>query len=256
MTGPPGRPLRAGTSVVDLTGGMFGVIGILTALHERARTGEGQRVKSALFETTAFLVGQHMAYAAFQDEPIPPMPARVSAWSVYQPFDTADDEAVFIGIISEKHWERFCEAFDRADLLEDDRFQSNNDRIEHRDALIPDLEAMIADMETEEVVRRCEEAHIPFAPVARPEDLFDDPHLNAGRGLLETTFGGGVETKVPRLPVEVDEYDFGLRNDPPHDVGTDTASILAELGYDEDAIDRLREDGVVTTPESEPSGDS
>jgi crotonobetainyl-CoA:carnitine CoA-transferase CaiB-like acyl-CoA transferase len=250
MTGPPGRPLRAGTSVVDITGGMFGVIGILTALYERERTGEGQRVKSALFETTAFLVGQHMAYAAFQDEPIPPMPARVSAWSVYQPFDTADDEAVFIGIISEKHWERFCEAFGRADLLEDERFQSNNDRIEHRDALLPDLEAMIEEMGRGEVVRRCEEAHIPFAPVARPEDLFDDPHLNAGKGLIETTFGGGVETKVPRLPVEVDEHDFGLRNDPPHEIGTDTASILANLGYDEAAIERLRDEGVVTTPDA------
>jgi crotonobetainyl-CoA:carnitine CoA-transferase CaiB-like acyl-CoA transferase len=256
MTGPPGRPLRAGTSVVDITGGMFGVIGILTALHERARTGEGRRVKSALFETTAFLVGQHMAYAAFQDEPIPPMPARVSAWSVYQTFDTADGEPVFIGIISEKHWKRFCEAFDREDLLEDERYQSNNDRIEHRDALIPDLEAMLEAMPKDEVVRRCEDAHIPFAPVARPEDLFDDPHLNAGSGLVETTFRDDVEAKVPRLPVEIDEYDFDLRNDPPRDVGADTASILGALGYDETTIQELRDAGVVTLPDAEDAPES
>ena len=121
MTGPPGQPLRAGTSIIDITGGMFGAMGAITALYDRERTGEGTYIKSALFETTAFIMGQHMAYAALTDGPVPPMPARVSAWSVYKLFDTKDEDQVFIGIISEKHWQKFCEAFDRSDWLEDER---------------------------------------------------------------------------------------------------------------------------------------
>ena len=121
MTGPPGQPTRAGASIVDISGGMFAVIGILTALYERERTRKGKFIKSALFETCAFLMGQHMAYAALSEDPIPPMPARISAWAVYRIFDTSDDEKLFIGLISDKHWERFCKVFDRNDLFNDSR---------------------------------------------------------------------------------------------------------------------------------------
>src|SRR5512142_1461821 len=143
MTGPPGRPLRAGASVIDITGGMFGVIAILLALKERAATGKGSKVKSALFETTAFLMGQHMAYAALTDEPVPPMAARVSAWSVYRVFTCKDGQPVFVGLISDKHWERFCEAFGREDLLADARLRTNNDRIKERAWLLPELERLL-----------------------------------------------------------------------------------------------------------------
>ena len=175
MTGPPGQPLRAGTSVVDITGGMFGVIGILAALHERESTGKGQLVKAALFETTAFLMGQHMAYSALVDHPVPPMPARVSAWSIYRTFPTADDDLVFIGIISENHWRAFAEAFDRPDWLEDARLATNNARIDAREWFIPDVEQTLAQHDKAEIIRRAEAAGIPFAPIARPEDLFDGP---------------------------------------------------------------------------------
>ncbi len=119
MTGPPGQPLRAGASIVDIMGGAFGAIAILVALRERDATGRGQLVENGLFETAAYIMGQHMTYAAIAQTPIPPMPARVSAWAIYRLFDTADEQQVFVGVTSDKHWEAFCRVFDRPDLFAD-----------------------------------------------------------------------------------------------------------------------------------------
>jgi crotonobetainyl-CoA:carnitine CoA-transferase CaiB-like acyl-CoA transferase len=248
MTGPPGEPLRAGTSIVDITGGMFGAMGAITALYERERTGTGTYVKSALFETVAFVMGQHMAYSALIDEPVPPMPARVSAWSVYKLFDTKDGEKVFIGLISEKHWKQFCDAFDRQDWLEDERLETNNKRISERDWFLPAVEEMIKTYTKQEVIDICDKAGICFAPIARPEDLFDDPQLNQGRGpLLETTFPAGVKTKMPRLPLQIGDHEFAKRSDPPAAIGADTREVLTSLGYSVDDIDALVERNVVAT---------
>lgn len=244
MTGRPGDPLRAGTSIVDITGGMFGVIGILAALHERNATGKGSFVKAALFETTAFLMGQHMAYGAITKTPVPPMPARVSAWSIYRTFQGSDGLPVFVGIISEKHWERFCAAFGREDWLADERLKTNNDRIAQRDWFLPEVEKLLAHFSKQELIERCEQAEIPVAPIANVEDLFDDPQLNAGGSLLETTLPDGTVTKLPKLPLELSEADFSLRNDPPT-VGRDTVEILTDLGYSADEIDRLKQEKVI-----------
>jgi crotonobetainyl-CoA:carnitine CoA-transferase CaiB-like acyl-CoA transferase len=248
MTGPPGAPTRAGTSIIDITGGLFGVLGILTALYDRQRTGQGAFVKSSLFESTAFVMGQHMACSAITKQPVPPMPARVSAWSVYRLFETKDNDQIFIGLISEKHWQAFCKAFERQDWLEDERLQSNNGRIEQRDWFLPAVEEMLSKYTKAEITRRCDEAGICFSPVSKPEDLFDDPHLNQEKGgLLDTTFPGGEKTKMPRLPVRIGDYDFGLRNDPPAGIGQDTASVLSGLGYSDEAIASLAGDGVIKT---------
>jgi crotonobetainyl-CoA:carnitine CoA-transferase CaiB-like acyl-CoA transferase len=246
MTGEPGKPMRAGTSIVDIGGGMFGLIGILSALYTRSRTGEGAFLKSALFETAAFFMGQHMAYGALSDEPVPPMPARVSAWSIYRIFE-ASDGPIFIGIISEKHWKAFCEAFERDDWLADPRLGSNNDRISEREWLHPAVAEMIATLPRAEVIARCERAGIPFSPISRPEDLYDDPQLNEGLGLLETRLPAGVTTKLPRIPLEMADTDLGLRHNPPA-IGEHSAQLLEELGYSPDEIARLKEAGVVTTP--------
>jgi len=245
MTGPPGQPLRAGSSIVDIGGALFGVIGILLALREREQTGTGQLIKSGLFETTAFFMGQHMACAALSDEPLPPMSARKDTWSVYQIFNTQTGEPVFIGITSDKHWHRFCKAFKRENWLEDERLESNRGRLAQREWLIPEIEAMTSQLSKAEVIRLCEEAEIPFAPIAHPEDLFEDPQLNQGAGLLETVFPDGVVSKLPRTPIEMTDHDFDLRLNPPQ-IGEHTGDILGELGYTPQRIKELAEEGVVT----------
>ncbi|WP_372399429.1 CoA transferase [Azospirillum sp. HJ39] len=253
MTGPSGRPLRAGTSVVDITGGMFAVIAILVALRERERTGKGQAIETALFETTVFLMGQHLCYAAQSDGPIPPMPERVSAWAVYETFRTADGRPIFVGITTDSHWERFCAVIDRPDLRDDPEFRTNNDRIAARPRLLPLLTALFGGLSMEEAVSVCERARIPFAPIARPEDLFDDPHLQATGGLMPTTLPNGVRTALPRLPIHVADADLTIRRDPPR-VGQDTRAVLAELGYGPAAIEQLTEAGIVVA-DSEPDSD-
>jgi crotonobetainyl-CoA:carnitine CoA-transferase CaiB-like acyl-CoA transferase len=247
MTGEPGKPMRAGTSIIDMGGGMFGLIGILTALYIREKTGEGTFLKTSLFETAAYFMGQHMAYGALTDEPVPPMPARVSAWSIYRVFQTQDGP-IFIGIISEKHWKAFCDAFGRDDWLADERLGSNNDRISEREWLHPAVAEMIAEYPRAEVVARLDRAGVPFSPIARPEDLYDDPQLNEGLGLLETVLPAGVTAKLPRIPLEMDEYDFGLRRNPPA-IGEDTVELLRRLGYTAEQIAELVAKEVVATVE-------
>ena len=236
MTGPVGQPLRAGTSVIDITGGMFGVIGILSAIYERELTGKGKFVKSALFETTAFLMGQHMAVSALTGTPVPPMPARVSAWSIYKTFESKDGEQVFVGIISEKHWERFCLVFEKSDWFSDERLKTNNNRIDERDWFLPAVDAMMKEYSKSEIITKCEQADIPVAPIARPEDLFDDPQLNQGGSLFETTIQGNIKTKLPKIPLEIEDAAFSLRNNPP-EIGEDTIEILREYGYLKNEID-------------------
>jgi crotonobetainyl-CoA:carnitine CoA-transferase CaiB-like acyl-CoA transferase len=230
MTGPSGRPLRAGTSVIDITGGMFAVIAIQAALRERERTGRGQLVRSALFESAVFLMGQHLCYAAQTDGPVPPMPERVSAWAIYETFSTACGRQIFVGITSDKHWHRFCEATGRADLLADTSLAHNNDRIAARPRLVPQVAAIFAGLTQDEGLALCERAAIPFAPVVRPEDLFTDPHLAETGGLLPTTLPNGMRTALPRLPVEMGGRSFGLYHDPPQ-AGADTRAVLGALGY-------------------------
>jgi crotonobetainyl-CoA:carnitine CoA-transferase CaiB-like acyl-CoA transferase len=247
MTGLPGKPMRAGTSIVDINGGMFGVIGILLALYDRNRTGKGTFVTSSLFETTAFVMAQHMATSAITKKPVPPMAARVSTWSVYRIWDTADGEQVFVGITSDKHWEQFCKQFDRQDWFEDDRLKTNNDRIDARDWFLPDVEQTLVKYTKDEIIKRCEEGKIPFAPIGKPEDLFDDPHLNQGGRLLETTFPGGEKAKMPRLPFLVGDYDFNKRLDPPPEVGQDTREILESAGFTKEQIDEYVANNIIRT---------
>lgn len=246
MTGPPGTPLRAGSSVIDISGGMFAAIAAITALYDRERTGKGTYIKSALFETTAFLMGQHMAYAALTEGPVPPMPARVSAWSIYQLFETKDAQQVFVGIISEKHWARFCDAFERQDWFKDERLKTNNDRIGQRDWFLPDVQEMLRGYTKDEIIDRCDTAGVCFAPIAKPEDLFDDPQLNNGTsGLLETTFPNGEKTKMPRLPLQFGSYDLNKRSDPPALIGADTREVLTSMGINPETIKSLEAKKIV-----------
>lgn len=203
MTGPPGRPLRAGTSVIDATGGMFGVIGILAALEERRRTGRGQKIQSALFETTVWLVGQHMAQKAVTGKAADPMPARISAWAIYDVFQTKD-EPVFVGVVTDALWEKFCALFGLDELWADESLRRNNERVKARDRILPAIRELFAGMTRDEVIAKLEGSGLPFAPIGRPEDMFDDPHLNASGGLQDVTLPDGRVTKLPALPISME----------------------------------------------------
>lgn len=236
MTGPPGRPLRAGASVVDITGGMFGVIGVLAALERRHRTGIGGEIKCALYETTAFLVGQHMAQMAVTGHAAQPMPVRISAWAIYDVFETARaDEQLFVGVVSDAQWTAFCTAFNLSALSAEPDYATNNQRVRARDAILPHVRALFAAMPREELVARLETLGLPFAPIARPDDLFDDPHLVQSGGLMDVTIPGGAATRLPGLPIEFDGERAPLRHDIP-EAGADGAAILREIGMDDAAI--------------------
>jgi crotonobetainyl-CoA:carnitine CoA-transferase CaiB-like acyl-CoA transferase len=245
MTGPPGQPLRAGASVVDIMGGMFAVIGIQAALREREHTGRGQFVKSALYESTAFLMMQHMSGEVVTGKPMPPMPSREGAWAIYEPLTTADGKQIFVGLTSDGHWRRFCEQFGRQDLLQDAAYKSNEDRVRARPVLRPLVAAIVAQHKLAELADVFDRIDIPFAPVAKPGDLFDDPQLNAGGRMLEIDFPNGVRAKLPRLPIEMGEHDFGLQRQAP-ELGAHTTEILAELGLAQSDIAALDRRGVIS----------
>lgn len=241
MTGPPGRPLRAGASVVDITGGMFGAIGVLGALQQRHRTGKGAQITCSLYETTAFLVGQHMAQQAVTGQEAKPMPVRLAAWAVYDVFETANEgEQLFVGVVSDSQWKTFCQAFELDELLNNPELETNNQRTGKRDVIIPVVREMFQKKTRAELVEKLETIGLPFAPIAKPAELFDDPHLNAG-GLLPITMpNNGEKTKLPALPIEYEGERFGVFHDVPT-VGEDTDQILADIGFDAASIARLKD---------------
>ena len=244
MTGPTGRPLRAGTSVVDIMAGMFGAFGIVLALKQRDRTGKGGLVESALFESVVFLMGQHLAITAMNGAPPPPMPERVSSWAVYEIFATSDGQQMFIGITSDGQWKRFCEIFKQPALAADPKLATNNQRIEARPWLVPKIAEVFKGHGRDELERLCLEADISFAPVARPQDLFDNPHLLANGSLAPTTLPGGVRTRLPLLPFQMFGWRPPLLRDAP-EIGQHNDEVLAEIGYDEAAIADLKAAGML-----------
>ena len=251
MTGPIGRPLRAGASVIDIMGAVFGVIAIQAALRERELTGKGQRVGSALFESAAFLMSTHMAGMAATGLEARPMPARRGAWAIYEVFKTAGDGQLFIGVTSDQQWARFVEEFSLQDLAADPRLATNILRLAEREWLIPALQAVIETFPQNEVEARCERANVSWAPVSQPGDLFTDPHLLATGGLLDVFISrtGGTDGKkvgLPALPIE-----FGPERDRPGihrqspRIGEHSREVLSDAGYAEGEIDSLVGSGVV-----------
>jgi len=244
MTGPLGQPLRCGASVIDIMGGSYGAIGILVGLYNREKTGRGEYIIASLYESTAFLVGQHMTYSAVSGKPAPPMPNRVSAWSIYDRFESKEGEMVFVGVTSDMQWKRFCETFGLSSLSADKRLATNNDRIAQREWLIPELERVFKKLEKSEILEQCEKAGVPFAPIAKPEDLFEDPQLNQSGSLVDTTLPGGVKAKLPKIPVRIGSHDFGLRNNPPR-VGEGSREVLKSIGISDEEIEELQNAGTL-----------
>ncbi|MEE8281115.1 MAG: CaiB/BaiF CoA-transferase family protein [Gammaproteobacteria bacterium] len=248
MTGPPGQPLRAGASVIDVQGGMFGALGIIAALHQRHATGKGQHLVASLYESTVFLVGQHMAQYAVTGQAASPMPVRVSAWAIYQVFETGDDEQVFVGVVSDKQWKDFCAAFELTDFANDSSLDGNSDRVKHKDRIIPVIQETFRRYTKQQLMDKLERSGLPFAPIAKPQELFDDVHLNAGAGLLPITVtdgkNAGQKTKLPALPLEMHGQRFGITRDVPQ-AGQHTREILQQAGYNDEQVEALIRNGIV-----------
>jgi crotonobetainyl-CoA:carnitine CoA-transferase CaiB-like acyl-CoA transferase len=248
MTGRPGDPLRAGSSVNDIMGGMFGAIGALGALIQRGVTGKGQEVQSALYENNVFLVGQHMMQYAITGKAASPMPDRISAWAVYDVFTVKDGEQIFLAAVSDAQWVTFCTALGFLDLLAEPHFATNNQRVHARPALMPVLRERLALRSAAELSALFEKAGLPFAPIRRPEELYDDEHLLATGGLADITLPDGERAgqtaRTTLFPFTMDGQRLGVRLQPPRK-GEHTSAVLADLGYGAAEIDALRSGSAV-----------
>jgi crotonobetainyl-CoA:carnitine CoA-transferase CaiB-like acyl-CoA transferase len=244
MTGRPGDPLRAGTSVNDIMGGMFGAIGVLGALIQRGITGRGQEIQSALFENNVFLVGQHMLQYAITGKAPEPMPNRISAWAVYDVFTVKNGEQIFLAAVSDAQWATFCDVLGFADLKADPRYVDNNARVSLREELLPELRRRLLAFTAAELTAIFEKAGLPFAPIVKPEELFDDPHLNATGGLADVRLTDGSQAgqiaRAALFPFTMDGRRLGVRHQPPKQ-GENTDELLLGLGLSEADIERLRE---------------
>ena len=248
MTGRPGDPLRAGTSVNDIMGGMFGAIGALGALIQRGITGRGQEVQSALFENNVFLVGQHMLQYAITGQAAAPMPARISPWAVYDVFTVKDGEQIFLAAVSDPQWLVFCDVLGFQDLKADPRYVANNDRVRLRSTLLPELRERLARHGAAELAAVFEKAGLPFAPIRKPEELYDDEHLTATGGLADITLPdgerAGTTAQTTLFPFTMDGRRLGVRLQPPK-LGEHTGELLGVLGYGIDEVEALRVGHVV-----------
>lgn len=244
MTGPPGQPMRTGASVNDIMGGMFAVIAIQAALAERRQTGRGRYLQSALFENNVFLMGQAMMYETVTGTPSVPYSVKDSPWPVYDLFETSDGSKLFVTIVGEEHWTAFCRSFGCEAWLSDPRLATRQGRVDSRTWLIPEIAGIFKTMMADELAKRLERLELPFAPVAKPADLFADRHLNTSGGLHEIHLPDGRTAKTPALPVSIDGERLANRRDPPA-IGEHSREVLAEIGYSKGEIASLIERGTV-----------
>jgi crotonobetainyl-CoA:carnitine CoA-transferase CaiB-like acyl-CoA transferase len=244
MTGRPGDPLRAGSSVNDIMGGMFGAIAILGALIQRGISGRGMEVQAALYENNIFLVGQHMLQYAITGQPAAPMPARISPWAIYDVFTVKDGEQIFLAAVSDAQWLTFCDTLGFADLKADPALTKNNDRVRARPTLLPELNRRLQAFSAAELSQRMEAAALPFAPIKKPEELLDDPHLVATGGLadIQLTDGAraGQTVKTTLFPFTLAGERLGVKLNPPRR-GEHTREVLRAIGLADGEIDALIE---------------
>lgn len=244
MTGPEGRPLRAGASVNDIMGGMFGAIGVMAALRARENTGKGQEVLSALYENNVFLMASHMMQFAMSGKPALPMPSRISAWGIYDVFTVANGEQIFLAVVSNTQWAIFCERFHFQDLAQDARLETNNKRVSAREWMMPLLRERLSSWSTAELGDVFEVAGLPYSPIREPHELFDDTHLKTTHGLAEMDLPDGRHVSTPLLPIMLGGVRPSVRTGPPK-LGGDTDAVLASIGLTPDEIAHAHAAGVV-----------
>ncbi|MDH2350498.1 CaiB/BaiF CoA-transferase family protein [Bradyrhizobium sp. SSUT112] len=244
MTGLPDRPMRAGASVNDIMGGMFGVIAIQAALAERQRTGRGRYIQSALYENNVFLMAQAMMCETVTGQPSIPYSVKDSPWPVYDLFDTVDGSKLFVTIVGEEQWQAFCRAFDREIWLSDLRFASSQDRVDQRGWLIPEIAKIFGQWTKADLAATLEKLELPYAPVNKPGDLFTDRHLNASGGLADIQMTDGRNARTPLLPISMDGQRLQNRRDPPQ-IGQHTGDVLNEIGFSASDVAELARSGAI-----------
>jgi crotonobetainyl-CoA:carnitine CoA-transferase CaiB-like acyl-CoA transferase len=247
MTGLPDRPMRAGASVNDIMGGMFGVIAIQAALAERQRTGRGRYIQSALYENNVFLMAQAMMCETVTGQPSIPYSIKDSPWPVYDLFDTSDGTKLFVTIVGEEHWQAFCKTFGKEAWLADVRLSNLQGRVDARSWVIPEIAEVFRKWPARELAATLEKLDLPFAPVNKPGDLFVDPHLLASGGLADIRMTDGRMARTPLLPVSVDGERLSNRRNPPQ-IGEHTREVLEEIGLEPDEIRALSENRTIAAP--------
>jgi crotonobetainyl-CoA:carnitine CoA-transferase CaiB-like acyl-CoA transferase len=229
MTGTRDKPQRIGSSANDIMGGMFGVIAILAALYQkRGGAAGGAEIRIGLFENCLFLVAQHMVEYEMTGNKPRSMPEREHAWPIYDIFDTEGGERMFIGVVTEGHWQSFCREFGMTEFLQDPTLRTTTDRIMARARIIPRVAEVIRHCNAKELSAKLDRLNICFSPINRPEDLLDDPHVLRPGGLVNNVNANGEAFRVPALPVEWNGANLGEGLKVPV-LGADTEAVRAEL---------------------------
>ena len=227
MTGPKGRPLRAGASITDILGGLFGALGVVAALRERESGGKGREIRIGLFETGLLAVAQHMMAFALTGKEAPPMPEREFTWPVYDVFQTAEGRQAFVGAITDGQWRGLCKALGLEDLLSDPCLQSRADRMDARERTIPRFRQAILRYNAVDLARMLTSHGVSCAPVARPAEMYSDPHA-LGK-LAASRLPDGRTVRGPGMPIEIDGAPLTEPMDLPA-AGADTEDVLGSLG--------------------------
>ena len=240
MTGPRGRPLRIGSSANDIMGGLFGAFSVLGALMQREKDGQGHAIRVGLFENCLLLVAQHMVQYDIEGIESPPMPDRVFSWPVYDIFDVLGGQQMFVGAVTEGQWGALCRILDLDALLVDPELRTRPQQIAARDRTLPVFAEALAQRTYDDLAAAFEAAGIPFSPIARPAEMYGDPHVNRPGGLFESRMAEGGSFRAPGLPFEVDGTPSRAESLNLPGIGDDTAAVLGELGLDDASIARAR----------------
>jgi crotonobetainyl-CoA:carnitine CoA-transferase CaiB-like acyl-CoA transferase len=233
MTGTVAKPQRVGSSANDIMGGMFGVIAILAALYQkRGGAKGGADIRIGLFENCLFLVAQHMVEYEMTGNRPRSMPEREHAWPIYDIFETAGGERIFIGVVTEGHWQSFCREFGMTEFLDDPALRTTTDRILARSRIIPRAAEIIKGCNAADLSAKLDRLNICFSPINRPEDLFDDPHVLRPGGLVNNINANGEAFRVPALPIEWNGASIGEGLKVPV-LGADTEAVRAELNAEQ-----------------------
>ncbi|MEC9185028.1 MAG: CaiB/BaiF CoA-transferase family protein [Pseudomonadota bacterium] len=239
MTGPKGRPLRFGSSAIDIFGGLFGAFAAMGALMERQNSGKGRDIRVGLFESGLLFAAQHMVQFELEGTSPPPMPERNFSWPVYDIMKTADGRQIFVGAVTEGQWDALCGYLGLDDLIADERLQSRMDQINARSWTIPIVEKAIGKRNYRQLLEDFEKLGIPFSPINKPSELFEDPHVLRDGGLVRSNMADGRTFRAPALPFEIDGRMMSASGDRPS-IGQETNRILSELGLSKVEIEAAR----------------